>query len=69
VSEDPPYTYTHIGPFTDEVEQICFWHRDILQRTTFKLNFSNWFVVAGAGFLSFLTYLLIKFEEEKRFGL
>ena len=34
-----------------------------------KKNFQTWFVVAGGGFLSYWDYQLIKFEEEKRFGL
>ena len=38
-------------------------------RTTCKLNFSNWIVVAGGGFLSYCDHQLIKLEDDKRFGL
>ena len=44
-------------------------HRDILQRTTCKLNFQTGFVVAGGGFLSYWNYQLIEIEKEKRLGL
>ena len=37
--------------------------------TSCKENFQTGFVVAGGGFLSYWNHQLIKFEEEKRFGL
>ena len=40
------------------------WFRDILQG-----KFQTGFVVAGCGFFSYWKHQLIKFEEEKRFGL
>jgi hypothetical protein len=45
---------------------ISSGHRDILQG---KVSQENGFVVAGGGFLSYWNHQLIKFEEEKRFGL
>ena len=37
--------------------------------TSCKENFQTEFVVAVGGFLSYWTHQIIKFEEEKRFGL
>ena len=45
-------------------------HRDIACNAKFrKENFQTGFVVAGCGFLYFWNHKLIKFEEEKIFGL
>ena len=44
-------------------------HRDILQGKVLQENFQTGFVVAGGEFLSYWNHQLIKFEEEKRFGL
>ena len=40
-----------------------------LTGTSCEENFQTGFVVAGGGFLSYWNHQLIKFEEEKRFGL
>ena len=43
--------------------------QNILQRKVSQGKFSNWIRFPGGGFLSYWNHQLIKFEEEKRFGL
>ena len=53
-----------------ENEMYCTkLHMDIWQVKVSQGNFLTGLVVAGGGFLSYWNHQLIKFEEEKRFGL
>ena len=44
-------------------------HRDFKKKKFRKENFKAGIVVAGGEFLSYWNHKIIKFDEEKRFGL
>ena len=45
------------------------WHKDTCKEKFRKENFQTGFVFAGCGILSYWNHQIIKFEEEKIFGL